>query len=164
MLFPTSIIISVSTSLPSPIGRRSPVTRFLARTISRPVFHRQSPPRSWRCRSSVGERESAESEWDGGRQSFSPSRCKHFFTRKPPWALRKASFLVFYLALAFGFLAKGPIAWTPLLTVGGIIIYARDRQVARRLKFVRGILFMLVIVALWGVPALIQTRGEFFTI
>src|SRR5207253_6728825 len=33
---------------------------------------------------------------------------------QPPWALRKALFLVFYLALALGFLAKGPIGWTPL--------------------------------------------------
>ena len=71
---------------------------------------------------------------------------------------------VFYFALAFGFLAKGPIAWTPLLTVGVTILFARDWHLARQFKFVRGILFMLAIVALWGVPALIQTHGEFFLI
>jgi 4-amino-4-deoxy-L-arabinose transferase-like glycosyltransferase len=72
--------------------------------------------------------------------------------------------LVFYLSLALGFLAKGPIAWTPLLTVGAMIIYARDRQFSRRFKFIRGILLMAALVALWGIPALLQTRGEFFTV
>src|SRR5262249_2568852 len=70
----------------------------------------------------------------------------------------------FYLSLALGFLAKGPIAWTSLLTVGVIIIYTRDWQAARHFKFIGGILLMLVVVALWGIPALIQTNGEFFTV
>jgi len=71
---------------------------------------------------------------------------------------------MFYLALALGFLAKGPVAWVPLLTVGMTIIFARDAQLARRFKFVYGILLTLALVALWGIPALIQTRGEFFTV
>jgi 4-amino-4-deoxy-L-arabinose transferase-like glycosyltransferase len=71
---------------------------------------------------------------------------------------------VFYLALALGFLAKGPIAWTPLLTVSAIIIYTRDWPLARRFKFLPGILLTLAVVALWGIPALIQTHGEFFAI
>jgi len=83
---------------------------------------------------------------------------------KPPWAIWNSPFLVFYLALAFGFLAKGPIAWTPLLTVGAIIIYSRDWPLARRFKILPGILLMLAIVALWGIPALLQTHGEFFTV
>ena len=52
-----------------------------------------------------------------------------------PWAIWKSPFLVFYLALALGFLAKGPIAWTPLLTVAVLIIYTRDWQMLRRFKF-----------------------------
>jgi 4-amino-4-deoxy-L-arabinose transferase-like glycosyltransferase len=71
---------------------------------------------------------------------------------------------VFYLSLALGFLAKGPIAWVPLLTVATIISLARDWQLARHFKFVHGILLMLVIVALWGIPALVQTHGDFFAI
>src|SRR4029450_6291520 len=67
-----------------------------------------------------------------------------------PW------WLTFYLSLALGFLAKGPIAWTPLLTIAVVIIYTRDWQLFRRFKFVRGILMTLVVVALWGIPALIQ--------
>jgi 4-amino-4-deoxy-L-arabinose transferase-like glycosyltransferase len=72
--------------------------------------------------------------------------------------------LTFYLSLAFGFLAKGPIAWVPLLTVGATIILARDWQLARHFKFLRGILLMLAVVALWGIPALVQTHGEFVAI
>jgi 4-amino-4-deoxy-L-arabinose transferase-like glycosyltransferase len=70
----------------------------------------------------------------------------------------------FYISLALGFLAKGPIAWVPLLTVGSTIFYAPNLQLRRRFKFVRGILLMLAIVAVWGIPALIRTHGEFFTI
>jgi 4-amino-4-deoxy-L-arabinose transferase-like glycosyltransferase len=100
---------------------------------------------------------------------------------------------IFYASLALGFLAKGPIAWAPLLTVVMANFFSRraveagvsparklqpgtaaatediDVQIAElnvvtRFKFVRGILLMLAIVALWGVPALIQTHGEFFRI
>jgi 4-amino-4-deoxy-L-arabinose transferase-like glycosyltransferase len=71
---------------------------------------------------------------------------------------------IFYLSLALGFLAKGPIAWTPLLTVAVVMVYMRDWQVIRRFKFVRGILLTLAVVALWAIPALIQTHGEFFTV
>ena len=49
-------------------------------------------------------------------------------------------------------------------TVAGVIIYTRDWQLLRRFKFVGGILLTLVVVALWGIPALIQTHGEFFTV
>ena len=72
--------------------------------------------------------------------------------------------LTFYLSLALGFLAKGPIAWTPLLTVVVIIIYTRDWQMLRRFKFAVGVALLLAVVALWGIPALIQTHGEFFSI
>jgi 4-amino-4-deoxy-L-arabinose transferase-like glycosyltransferase len=72
--------------------------------------------------------------------------------------------LTFYLSLALGFLAKGPIAWTPLLTVAVVIIYTQDWQVLGCFKFVRGILLTLVVVALWGIPALIETHGDFFSV
>jgi 4-amino-4-deoxy-L-arabinose transferase-like glycosyltransferase len=83
---------------------------------------------------------------------------------RSPWAIWKSLFLVFYLSLAVGFLAKGPIAWTPLLTVVVLIIYTRDWQLLRRFKFAVGFALMLAVIALWGIPALIQTRGEFFVI
>src|SRR6185369_5075107 len=62
----------------------------------------------------------------------------------------------FYLSLALGFLAKGPIAWTPLLTVAVVIIYTRNWQGARHFKFIGGIQLTLVVIALWGIPALLQ--------
>jgi 4-amino-4-deoxy-L-arabinose transferase-like glycosyltransferase len=71
---------------------------------------------------------------------------------------------MFYASLAFAFLAKGPIGWVPLATLAATKFFLRDAHLARRFKFVRGILLMLAIVALWGVPALIQTHGEFFLI
>jgi 4-amino-4-deoxy-L-arabinose transferase-like glycosyltransferase len=66
--------------------------------------------------------------------------------------------------LALGFLAKGPIAWTPLLTLVAMKFFVRDVELAKRFKFLLGILLTLAVVALWGVPALIQTHGEFFRI
>jgi len=87
--------------------------------------------------------------------SNSPANTQH---RTFPW------WWIFYISLALGFLAKGPIAWTPLMTVAIVIIYTRDWQLARRFKLACGILLTLVVVALWGIPALIQTHGEFFTV
>lgn len=75
-----------------------------------------------------------------------------------------AWWFLFYISLALGFLAKGPITWVPLLTVASTIFYAPNLQLGRRFKFVRGILLMLAIVAAWGIPALIQTHGEFLRI
>lgn len=71
---------------------------------------------------------------------------------------------VFYLSLAFGFLAKGPIGWIPLLTGGLTMIFLRETPLARRFAFGRGLLLMLSIVAFWGIPALIQTHGQFFVV
>src|SRR5437016_7053161 len=82
----------------------------------------------------------------------------------PPWAIWRSPFLVFYISLALGFLAKGPIAWTPLLTFAAMIISTRDWQLVRSFKFLRGLLLTLAVIALWGIPALIETHGEFFRI
>jgi len=71
---------------------------------------------------------------------------------------------MFYVSLAFGFLAKGPIGWTPLATVAATKFFLLDGRLASRFKFARGVLFMLAIVALWGVPALIRTHGQFLAV
>jgi 4-amino-4-deoxy-L-arabinose transferase-like glycosyltransferase len=102
--------------------------------------------------------------WAGYELFQSPTLKQAAAVARPPWAIWKSPFLVFYLALALGFLAKGPIAWTPLLTVAVLIIYKRQWDLLGHFKFVRGILLMLFVVALWGIPALIQTRGEFLTV
>ncbi len=71
---------------------------------------------------------------------------------------------IFYLSLGLAFLAKGPIGWVPLLTVPLAKIYRKHLNLHQRFKFIRGILLMLAVVALWGVPAVIRTHGEFFTV
>jgi 4-amino-4-deoxy-L-arabinose transferase-like glycosyltransferase len=98
--------------------------------------------------------------------SSSPEAARQLPVRPGPVAPyhQTLCWLTFYLSLAFGFLAKGPIAWVPLLTVGTTIVLARDWQLARNLKFLRGILLMLAVVALWGIPALVQTHGQFLAI
>ena len=102
--------------------------------------------------------------WSGWEMLQRSPRNQGAAAGSPPWAIWRSPFLVFYFSLALGFLAKGPIAWTPLLTVSAIIIYTRDWQSTRHFKFLLGILLTLAVVALWGIPALIQTHGEFFSI
>jgi 4-amino-4-deoxy-L-arabinose transferase-like glycosyltransferase len=71
---------------------------------------------------------------------------------------------IFYLALALAFLAKGPIGWTPLLTVAVTKIFLRRTDLNARFAPVPGIIVTLTIVSLWGIPALIRTHGEFFRV
>lgn len=71
---------------------------------------------------------------------------------------------IFYVALAFAFLAKGPIGWTPLLTVTATIVALREPELFRRFKFGRGLFLTLGLVSLWAIPALVRTHGEFFAI
>ncbi|MFN2509013.1 MAG: ArnT family glycosyltransferase [Chthoniobacterales bacterium] len=71
---------------------------------------------------------------------------------------------IFYIALALAFLAKGPIGWMPLLTVAATRLFLADAQLNRRFLFFTGGLCTLSIVALWGIPALARTNGEFFDI
>jgi 4-amino-4-deoxy-L-arabinose transferase-like glycosyltransferase len=75
---------------------------------------------------------------------------------------RKYWRLTFYVALALAFLAKGPLGWTPLLTVVSMKFFLRGQPLNRRFWFASGILFAMAIVLLWGIPALVRTNGEFF--
>ncbi|MGI9115722.1 MAG: ArnT family glycosyltransferase [Chthoniobacterales bacterium] len=83
---------------------------------------------------------------------------------------RPCFFWIFYVALAFAFLAKGPIGWMPLLTLGiarrffpGVAV-AEDGRQLQRFDFIIGILLMMAIVCAWGIPALVRTDGEFLKI
>lgn len=69
----------------------------------------------------------------------------------------------FYGALALAFLAKGPIGWTPLITIVAVKFARREIQL-RNLGMLTGIPFMLAIVCAWGVPAMLQTHGEFWRV
>jgi 4-amino-4-deoxy-L-arabinose transferase-like glycosyltransferase len=76
--------------------------------------------------------------------------------------------LLFWIALALGFLAKGPIAWVPLGMVGWtfwrtspIARVTEDGRPPRWFTMLLGFTFMLGLVASWGIPALLRTGGEF---
>jgi 4-amino-4-deoxy-L-arabinose transferase-like glycosyltransferase len=72
--------------------------------------------------------------------------------------------LAFYVALGVGFLAKGPLAWLPLVTVLSTKLFRHDVPLARRFWFVTGMLGAFAIVCTWGIPALLRTNGEFFKV
>ena len=72
--------------------------------------------------------------------------------------------ILFYVALGFGFLAKGPLAWLPLLTVISTRFSVPNVRILRRFCFFTGMLGAFAIVCLWGIPALIVTNGEFFRV
>mgnify|MGYP000650019809 CR=1 FL=1 len=77
---------------------------------------------------------------------------------------RSLWFLLTYLALGFGFLAKGPIAlFVPALTLGLHRLLLRDRLPWRRLRVPEGLWIVAAVAAVWGLPALLQTDGAFWT-
>jgi len=70
---------------------------------------------------------------------------------------------VLYLSLAFGFLAKGPLAWfCPLLTVVLYRLLWRKPLPLRRLGLMPGLPLSLGLVGLWGIPAMVMTQGSFW--
>lgn len=72
--------------------------------------------------------------------------------------------LMFYVSLGLGFLAKGPLAWLP---IGGLLLGRWFLPVSFRLKpleMLAGLLLSFGIVAAWGIPALMATDGEFYRI
>src|SRR5438094_1063639 len=96
------------------------------------------------------------------------SNIKHSAAAAGPALAKEAQtsswWWLFYLALALAFLAKGPIGWVPLVTVVATKLFLPNPQLAQRFKFMRGTLLMLTLVALWGIPALTQTHGQFFIV
>lgn len=80
---------------------------------------------------------------------------------RPDCSNRTRWWWAFYLSLAFGFLAKGPEAWLPL---GGLIIGKIRNPKEFRLPVwntVLGLVLATGLVGIWGIPALMQTHGEF---
>ena len=90
--------------------------------------------------------------WSG----WEMTRLQHEQQRKWLW--------IFYVSLGLGFLAKGPVAWLPL---GGLFLARWWRPGEFRLpaaSVLGGGLVTLLLVGLWGIPALLATRGQFFTV
>ncbi len=83
---------------------------------------------------------------------------------RPENSGRKKWWWIFYIALALGFLAKGPVAWLPF---GGMILGRALRKENFRLPLnetVVGLCVTVALVALWGGPALAQTDGQFWSV
>ena len=90
---------------------------------------------------------------------------------------RRANFLITYLALGLGFLAKGPIAiLVPVLALALYGVFSwrarrkdQDEALAeaplwRRLHLILGALVALAVVAPWGIRALVLTEGAFWDV
>jgi 4-amino-4-deoxy-L-arabinose transferase-like glycosyltransferase len=77
---------------------------------------------------------------------------------------RRKWWWIFYVSLALGFLAKGPVAWIPLVTVGFAKWFYKEEDFNARFRFFLGIPLTLAIVGAWGVPALMRTNGDFFRV
>jgi 4-amino-4-deoxy-L-arabinose transferase-like glycosyltransferase len=78
--------------------------------------------------------------------------------RRPKW------WGIFYIAMALGFLAKGPVAWLPF---GALLLGRVWRKNAFRLPLTEtlaGLGLAVALVALWGIPALLQTGGQFWSV
>jgi 4-amino-4-deoxy-L-arabinose transferase-like glycosyltransferase len=83
---------------------------------------------------------------------------------RPDQTQRRLWWWLFYVTLAFGFLAKGPVAWLP---IGGMILGRFFRKADFRLPLVEtvfGLLLATALAACWGIPALLQTNGEYFNV
>jgi 4-amino-4-deoxy-L-arabinose transferase-like glycosyltransferase len=83
---------------------------------------------------------------------------------RPEQPRRKIWWWIFYVTLALGFLAKGPVAWLPL---GGMIFGRALRKNIFRLPLIEtlaGVCVAVALASLWGIPALEQTHGQFLAI
>jgi 4-amino-4-deoxy-L-arabinose transferase-like glycosyltransferase len=95
-----------------------------------------------------------------------------FFFTAATWAAWERSqgqrslllWVCFYFALAVGFLAKGPVAFLPLVALLLFHLWTQTPMHFRLRSAVGGSLLVLAIIALWGIPALILTHGEFFQV
>jgi len=75
-----------------------------------------------------------------------------------------ALWICFYFALAAGFLAKGPVALLPIVALLLFHLWARTPIRFRPRSAISGGLLVLIIIGLWGIPALVLTHGEFFRV
>ncbi len=71
---------------------------------------------------------------------------------------------IFYVALALGFLAKGPEIWLALfgLILGRIL--RKDNFHLPLVATIVGFVLSVGLVGLWGIPAMLQTQGKFLNV
>ena len=83
---------------------------------------------------------------------------------RPENPSRKAWWGIFYVALALGFLAKGPVAWLPFAGLVLGRVFRKGSFYLPLLPTVAGWIVTLALVASWGIPALEQSHGQFWAI
>jgi len=78
----------------------------------------------------------------------------------------RAAWWTLWVSVGLGFLAKGPIALAVPLVTLLLFRFAFWRQPLpwRRLGAGRGMLLALLVIAAWGIPALLVTEGRFFAV
>ena len=108
-----------------------------------------------------------------GRMATADMAMVFFFTlavwsgwelTRPENSSRKIWWGLFYVALALGFLAKGPV---PFLPIAGLALGRWWRKDSFRLPLVETLLGLCLagaLIALWGIPAMEQTQGNFFKV
>ena len=86
----------------------------------------------------------------------------HSEGEKYPWGW----FWLLYLACGIGFLAKGPVVMiVPLLSFLTLRwILWRKKMPWRRLRIGLGLPISLALIGAWGIPALVKTHGEYWTV
>src|SRR5258706_6550041 len=95
-----------------------------------------------------------------------------FFFTGATWAAwersqRQRSLLLwvcFYFALAAGFLAKGPVAFLPIVALLLFHLWTRTPIRSRPRSAIYCGFLCVIIIWIWGLPALILTHGEFFQV
>ncbi len=70
-------------------------------------------------------------------------------------------FFLFWGLLAVGFLAKGPIAWVPIGMAAWTAAKMDRQSRPGAAGWCAGVLLMLALVGIWGIPALVLTHGQF---
>jgi 4-amino-4-deoxy-L-arabinose transferase-like glycosyltransferase len=83
---------------------------------------------------------------------------------RPESPSRKTWWCIFYVALALGFLAKGPVAWLPFAGMVLGRVFRKDSFYLPWLATVAGWILTLALVASWGIPALEQSHGQFWAV
>jgi 4-amino-4-deoxy-L-arabinose transferase-like glycosyltransferase len=83
---------------------------------------------------------------------------------RPERSSRLLWWWIFYVALALGFLAKGPVAWLPF---GGLLLarlWRKDSFHLPLLDTLLGLALTVVLTLLWGLPAQELTQGQYFKV
>jgi 4-amino-4-deoxy-L-arabinose transferase-like glycosyltransferase len=83
---------------------------------------------------------------------------------RPENTARRIWWWIFYVTLALGFLAKGPVAW---LALAGMILGRALRKESFRLPLGEtavGLCVAIALTSLWGLPALAQTNWQFLSV